>query len=350
MAVLTYKCPNCDAELTFQPESQSFACHYCGSAFSQEKIQEIYPAEETRTIPKEQNPQDSSFQAVSYQCPSCGAEIMTDETTAATFCYYCHNPVTLGSRLSGEWKPDRMIPFAFGKEDAKKTFLSWCKKKFFVDHRFFSESQLEKLSGVYFPFWLVDSKSQVDMVAKANSLRVWRMGDIEYTETSVYELTRSGQVDFSDYGVGALKREEADLLKGILPFDYSKLEDFSAPFLSGFLAEKRNLEKTDVKPQVDSQLREYAETLLRDTTGAFGSVTVQHLTVNEKENRWKYLLLPAWILTYQYRGKTYYFAMNGQTGKINGELPVSKGRLGAMFGIVAGVLSILLMLGGYFLW
>ena len=102
---------------------------------------------------------------VSYSCPSCGAEIMTAESTAATECYYCGNPVVLGSRLSGEFKPDSVIPFALTKDMAVDAFMKMCGKKKFLPAGFANKKQFEKMQGVYFPYWYVDEKMQSSAVA-----------------------------------------------------------------------------------------------------------------------------------------------------------------------------------------
>ncbi len=347
MSVLTCKCPNCDAELTFRPQSQSFVCDYCGSSFTRQEIERLVPEQDNQ--PSE-NPQEDGEEAQSYQCPSCGAQILTTGTTAATYCYYCHNPVTLQGRVSGHWKPDLMIPFAVGEEQAKDRFLRWSRKNPFVDRRFFSQSQLEKLSGVYFPFWLASSQSSLSATATARQFRVWRVGDLEYTETSVYQLSRQGKLRINNYDMPALQRQETSLLEGILTYDYAKAVPFSPAYLSGFQAERRDREKEQLAARLREEQRQNAERLVRDTVGGFQGVSIQNCELSPVGEDWKYLLLPAWILTYQYRGKQYYFAMNGQNGDMNGALPISKGRLATLFGAVSGISLVLLTLGGYFLW
>ena len=282
-----------------------------------------------------------------YTCPNCGAEIITDDTTAATFCFYCHNPVILKGRLSGGMAPDKVIPFSIPKEKVKEQLISWCKSKKYIDDGFFSEMQLEKLTGVYFPFWLVDSDVRATMTAKSNSLKVWVVGDIEYTETSVYALTRSGDVKLSEITVKALDRKDAELLNGVYPYDMSGLKDFNMSFLSGFMAEKRNIEKNAAEPQANEIIRSAAEGQLEGTLSGYGTVTGQNMAVDEVKSDWKYALMPAWTMTYRYKGELYYFAMNGQTGKIAGRVPVSRKKTNRlMWTITAACLVIGALIGG----
>lgn len=109
MPVLIYKCPNCDGDVRFDPESQGFKCEYCESVFSQEELLRYAP-NQSKEAASSCNRNDDKGGAVIYSCPTCGAEIVTDSTTAATFCFYCHNPVVLSGRLEGEYSPDKIIP------------------------------------------------------------------------------------------------------------------------------------------------------------------------------------------------------------------------------------------------
>ena len=157
MAVISFKCPNCDGELIFDPETQKYKCEYCGSKFTQAELDALQPAESEETdagaadgsdeaeqeTTEQQSPdtkkkegEDGGAEAVIYNCPSCGAEIVTDATTAATFCYYCHNPVVLGKRLEGKYLPNKVIPFKISKKEAEKRFLEYVGKKKFVPRHF----------------------------------------------------------------------------------------------------------------------------------------------------------------------------------------------------------------------
>lgn len=360
MAVVTYKCPNCDAELTFRPKSTDFGCEYCGAKFTEAQILDIAQKQgiegggsaETEPAAGADQPGAEEFaqRAVVYNCPSCGAEVITDDTTAASFCFYCHNPVILGGRLSGAFKPDSIIPFSIDKDEVKERLLAWCKKKKFIQKEFMSDMQLEKLSGVYFPFWLVDAKADVHLSAEGRTLRVWRVGEIEYTETSTYALERGGTADFQEITLRGLNRADVRLLEGLYPYNLAALKPFNMGFLSGFLAEKRNVEKTAAQPEVNRIIREGASALLQDTVGGYGAVTTKALNADSASENWRYALLPAWMLTYRYKGELYYFAMNGQTGQIAGRVPASPKKLWGLFGgVAAAVFLVALLIGGFLL-
>lgn len=346
MAVLSYKCPNCDGELKFDPESQQYACEYCGSSFSQQEFEKLQPAkEQEHTAPEESG-------AVIYTCPSCGAEIVTDDTTAATFCFYCHNPVVLSGRLSGELMPDSVIPFAYDKEQAVKKFLDYVGKKRFVPKAFFNKKQIEKLSGVYFPHWMCSWSGNGEMKAEGSKVRVWRSGNTEYTETKYYDVYRRGDIAFRDISKNALKKAEHELVNGVQPFDMEGAKEFSMGYLSGFQAEKRDRERAEFETEVSNEVHRYAERILRDSAAEYTSLRTVHTDIaKEKENfNWKYALLPVWVLTYRAaNGKFFYYAMNGQNGKTYGELPVDYRKVAVTSAIAGAAIMVLGLLGGFLL-
>ena len=129
---ISYKCPNCGGELVYAPEKGGFHCPYCSSDFTEEKIKALYEQREETEAAKGQAAEEKAAardELVQYNCPNCGAVIVTEESTAATFCYYCHNPVVLVGRLSGAEQPQYVLPFAIDRKKALDIFGAWIKKK-----------------------------------------------------------------------------------------------------------------------------------------------------------------------------------------------------------------------------
>lgn len=351
MATTSYKCPSCGAGIHFKPALKKFKCDYCLSEYTEEEIASLSKeeSEENRHDHKETESQkDEKLQG--YICNSCGAEVVTDDTTTATFCYYCHNPVILSSRLEGEFKPRKMIPFKVDKESAKKNFLQWAGNKKFVPKDFTSSSQLEKITGVYLPYWWVDTKAEIDYMGEGKNVRVWRTGDREYTETKKYEIVRQGEMDLNNVGEVAFTKIDRALLNGILPYRETETVEFSKPYLSGFFAEQYDVTKEQAEPMIEGQINRYFSYLKNELVSGYDQVRVINDQLEIKDKQWNYTLLPAWILTYNYHGKAYVFAVNGQTGKSYGELPLSNKRLNSAFGIIFGVTFIALLIGGMIIW
>lgn len=365
MKVVSYKCPNCGGPLTFDADKQKFDCDYCYSEFTETELLQRYKAmddalgdnendkAEKAEASKTQNEnskekKDDSFErdAIFYTCPSCGAEIVTTETTAATECFYCHNPVVLAGRLSGDYKPDCVIPFEISKEKAIEEFSKVCKKKWFLPHGFWNKKQIEKITGVYFPYWYADDDTYINAAARCEKVRSWTVGDSRYTETSIFNVVREGDAAIENMIRGALSKEDAFLLKHVHPYDLSKLREFSMAYLSGYQAEKRDIEKENLQNDIDSEARRRCENLIRGTMNGYTSVTFQSFISDLRKRKWKYTLLPVWMVTYKHLGKLYVYGMNGQTGKIYGQLPISKKRLAIVSVIIAFAILTLGALGG----
>ena len=343
---VAYQCPNCGAGLAFDAAEQKFCCEFCLSEFTEDQISQT-ETEEVRQE-REQARQAYNDSMNEYSCPNCGAQVVADEHTAADYCYYCHNPVVLVGKLSGQMRPDRVVPFQYDKEQAKQRFLKFASKKWFVPRNFFSASQVEKITGVYYPFWITDADTEGSLEADATRLRVWRVGNVEYTETSKFKIRRSGNIHFEDITSSAFSEADKNMLEGVLPYPSEALQEFSMPYLSGYVAKKRDIEREALNGEIKSRMNNYAETLLKRTVSGYSTTSVQDLDLKILKSHWEYSLLPVWVLTYRSKkGKVYTYAMNGYTGKVYGELPVSFAKLGILLASVTAVLTpIFMLLGG----
>lgn len=353
MAVLNYKCPKCGAPLKFNPDNQMFSCEYCYSEFTDKYVQDYYAEREQKQSTEEahdnvinDNAKQQDEDAVLYTCPSCGAEVVTTESTAATQCFYCQNPVVLGGRLSGEFKPNRVVPFKLTKEKAIEAFTALCKKKMFLPKDFGNKSQFEKFQGVYFPYWFIDSQKQASITGKGKKIRTWRSGNKRYTETSIYRVVRGGDLVIKNVFEKALKNESREMLQSVHPFDMTEAVPFSMSYLSGFTAEKRDIDKAEIEQAIEQRIDGYCQQLLKESASEYNSVSVDaYNDVTELES-WNYNLLPVWVTSYKYKGDILLYAINGQTGKTYGKLPVAKGKVALCMALVALGIITLGLLGG----
>lgn len=347
--IITYKCKNCEAGLIFDAEAQLFKCEFCLSKFTELELNDTESAKKAEEKAKET--EDFRKEILEYVCSSCGAEVIADKNTAASFCYYCHNPIVLTDKVSGEFRPTKIIPFKFDKDEAKNTFLRFAKKKWFVPRDYFSGESIDKISGVYYPFWVTDADTDSELRGIGKNVRTWRSGDYRYTETTTYAVGRRGNIHFEDITTSAISTEDKEMLEGILPYPMEDYRDFSMPYLQGYVAKKRDIDREALSSEVKGRMNSYARTILERTTN-YGSLAVNYLDVAVLKSHWEYSLMPIWILTYKKKhktnkkkDKTYVYAMNGSTGKVYGELPVSIPKLilaalGAFIG--AGLLAFLL--------
>ena len=362
MSTETIKCPNCGGPLHFEPEIQKNKCDYCLSEFTNEELREINAAatEDTSGDTSEahdhshvhEHTQDENIEEhlAEYTCDSCGAQVVTEETTATTFCYYCHNPVILIDRISGEFRPDKVIPFTFSREKAINSFTNWAKSYSYVPKSFYSSSQLEKMTGMYVPNWMAETESKIDFQGEGTRLKVWRAGDLEYTEHKKYALNRQGEINVGNITEIALRKIDHSLLSTIAPYDESKAVDFEVAYLNGFFSEKYDIKKDDLKKVIEDRALSYTENLVKDSLSGYDRTNFVKSSIEPNINKWTYILLPVWIMTYKYNGKTYIYAINGQTGKSFGELPLDNKKLSFTTVAIALAVLILLLIGGSYIW
>ncbi|MBU9739424.1 zinc ribbon domain-containing protein [Diplocloster agilis] len=336
--VITYKCPNCGAGLEFDSEKQMLVCVHCGTEKSVEEMEQMEQKESKSAS------QTNDFKM--FHCPVCGAEILTDEHTSATFCSYCGSTALIESRLTDELAPAYVIPFQINREQAKEAYLRWTKKGKFTPREFTSQSTIEKISGIYVPYWIYDYDTHVKLRADCTRIRTERRGDTEYTHTDHFDVYREVAAAFEKVPADASEKMDDDVMDRLEPFDYSAMKQFEMPYLSGYLAEKYNFTEDELKSRIEKRIHQYAASTTRETIGGYASVNVLQENVNMAEKKADYVLLPVWMLNYRYQNKNYQFAMNGQTGKIVGKLPASKGRAAAWFaGVAASVFLVLSVIG-----
>ena len=350
---LGYKCPNCSADLKFNAAKQTFTCEYCDSSFTEAEMKQIAAKQEQyasqRTEEDIKDEAEFAEHTSIYSCDSCGASIMADDNTAATFCYYCHNPVILKGRVSGEFRPSYVLPFQIDRAAAIGHFQSWCRKHWFLPSDFLSAAQQEKITGLYVPFWVTDVDVNGEMDALGKNIRSWSSGNYRYTETREYAVTRKAKIVLRGLPADGASHIEDELMEAVEPFDYKQVRPFAMQYLSGFFAEKYDQDYAAMFPRIQKRAVQASDTLLRGSMKNYTSVSVTRSDIKVMSTSWQYMLLPVWFMTYKYNGKIYEFALNGQTAKFVGTPPLSKGRVAAFAGLIGLVTAAVTVLVGAFL-
>lgn len=350
MRVIEYKCPCCNAGLQFGDKTQQLTCEYCGNEFEIDTIKAFNESEAMKTeenlewSSEEKQVWSETEQQVlhAFQCPSCGGEILTDETDAATFCPYCDNPTILPARLTGDVKPDGVIPFQTSKEDAQAAFLKLTKGKKLLPKFFTSRQRIEKITGMYVPFWLYECNADFNGSYKATRIRTWSDSNYTYTKTDHYMLTRQASAAFSGIPMDGSEKMDDALMESIEPYDYSKVVDFDMAYLTGYLADKYDIPSEKGEDRIRERVNASMNDALQNSLQGYHSVIPANRQLHIANNKAKYVLMPVWILNTNYNGKIYTFAMNGQTGKMVGTFPVCRKRMASWFvKICAGVTLVL---------
>lgn len=341
--VKTLKCLTCGGDLQFNPTLQKWKCEWCDSEFV-EKDLGAGATDDTSAYNTAEEPAEtlSGDNIRIYNCNHCGAEVVTDNVTSATFCVYCQRPVVLVNRLSGEFKPSVVIPFHNTKDKAKETFKNYLKKKRFLPDAYKDDQNIEKLTGVYIPFWIYKGDVSFNVHGEGDIVSVRHSGDYRITKTDIYQIAREGKIKIDNIPVDASTRTPDDIMDSIEPFDFSEIKDFSSHYLSGFLAERYDEDKEKLYDRAKIRFEGSAENKIKDSLTKYSAV---RRNINKKriDNlSSKYGLLPVWLLYSNYKNKQYIYAMNGQSGKMIGNLPVDGGKVfkfGAIVFAISGILG-----------
>ncbi|MBQ8074837.1 MAG: hypothetical protein IJ237_02525 [Oscillospiraceae bacterium] len=309
-----YKCPSCGAGLEFDSTLQEMKCPYC---------QSVFPVEDFLEVPADTGNQATDTDRFGmYRCETCGAEIIAEESTAATNCPYCSNPVILTGQVSGEWMPDYIIPFQLDKEAAKAALRKHLKGKKLLPKVFTTEHHLDEVKGVYVPFWLFDTTAEAGASYAMTKTRLWSDSHYEYTETSDFEAVRSGTIRFENIPADGARKMADDLMESLETFDFQSAVPFDPVYMAGYFADKYDVSAEENLDRITERIKTSAFDALLNTVQGYETVRQTNGTVRLRDTQIKYAMYPVWILNTTWRGQNYRFAMNGQTGKLVGDLPI----------------------------
>lgn len=373
-----YPCPNCGGRLYFDGTIGKLRCEYCDSTFDPSVIDARYAASQSQADARaasdaqpmraraaaSQDPVQAYLQYSrldgaqnlrAYNCSSCGAQLMVDQATAVTTCPYCGSNTVLPGQLSDVLKPDLVIPFRKSKEDAVAALTQYYGNKRFLPDAFTSESHIEEVQGVYVPFWLFSGSVSGEVVFGGTKTMTWEDRNYIYTNTDHYDLHRAGRIGFGRVPVDGSTRMPDAHMDAIEPYDYGELTPFSIAALLGYVTDRYDLTAEDCAPRANKRVETTYMAALQQTARGFGGLHVKSSAVRTNWKSVSYALLPVWMLHTTWNGGDYLFAMNGQTGKLIGDLPIDTGKVVARFFViflpllVLCVAIVLFVFGGYHL-
>lgn len=344
----TYVCPNCKGALIFDTVNQTLKCQYCFSSYSQEELDVLLEKERQENLFKETNDsvENDSNNMDSYRCSSCGAEILADENTTATFCIYCKSPTIIKGKFTGKFKPKSLIPFKIDKNSVKEMYSKWIKKRIFAPNEFKSKEEIDKITGLYVPFWIFDIDTMGSIQALCTSNRYWSDKNYDYTEISSFDVWREGAASYSKIPIDGLKELDNSSVRQIEPYDYNDLVDFSMMYMPGFLAESFDVEESEAEIEAKGRAEGFISDDLEKTMSGYSTTIEQNRNITTTIREQSYTLFPVYILTNEHKGKNYTFLLNGQTGKISGTTPIDKYKVVKFFLKVTGILLPIVALGG----
>lgn len=326
------KCSSCDGALEFNAQTGKMECRFCGNSYVPEQgnsSQKIFYKRET-------------MECNIYACTSCGAQLAVNRVESSSFCAYCGQPTIVFSRVSQELKPDYIIPFRITKEQAFNIVRQRFAKGAVVP-KAIKEFKIEKMRGIYIPYFIYD------IVYRDTKTLT---GEVDYAvaKSKKYYI-RQAEGEFKGIVYDASKQLNDELAIRLEPYDLGGVKPFAPEYLSGFYADKYDLDWQEVEAYGAARAKQFFDIEMKKSVKA-DSVYLLNLGKPSYEfQKIQYALMPVWFITFRYKNEPYTILINGQTGKMVGSVPIDAGNLwtvffASLFGIsIAGTFLIALYCG-----
>lgn len=314
MEIVDNKCPTCGSSIEFDISTQNWKCKHCRNNFTIEDMKKV-----------KHNTKKSLNELL---CPTCNAILLTNENDISTKCIYCRNNVIINKTSDKVPIPDKIIPFRIGKKETKKIIKEYLEDKQFLPKDFSVNKYINDIQGIYIPFWLYKNKYKVSV--RKNYMR-----------------HDKAEVEFENIPFDANKHLNNKVTSSLEPFDYKELIKFNSAYLSGFMAQKYDVDESSGRKDVKDRCTSTIEMLFKDANSKYYEPQIELIQETLIEEKAYYALLPIWLLNFKYNNNEYLIAINGQTGKITASLPVdetklSKQKLKIMF--ITFIISILIFI------
>lgn len=359
-----YNCKSCGAELYWDSNANCLKCEYCDAEYQPDDFGEADVESPQETTQKKMEPEKAdeyakatddsdSIELVVYKCSHCNAEIVTAKSTIATTCAYCGRAISMTDKLVDNFKPDAVIPFLFDETKAKEAYKKYIHSSFLTPKDFGKESVIKKMKGVYVPFWLHSFEQTTNAVVYGENMVSSRRGDDKIIDHHMYHISVDASGTFTNIPTDALKNLDNALMDALEPFDYNKLEEFNPAYMAGFYAEEYNEDEDTTLGRATERAKQTMLSGVEREAGAYGVKYIKSSNEKISDRKSRYAMLPVWLLNVEYKKKDYLFAVNGETGKIVGKLPIDVGKLisvaAAAFAgsyVLLVLLKLLLLIGG----
>ena len=331
MPNIQLKCPCCGGTLEFDNKTQNVVCPYCDSQFTSEDLKaysdDLASDKQDDTAWDESRVQEYTNEEMKgmkiYSCDSCGGEIIVDETTSSTKCPYCGNNLVVSKELSGDLRPNYVIPFKNDKDQAITNLKQFFRKKPLLPGSFSKENVIQETKNLYVPFWIFDADVDGKVRFKGEVRRTWSDSNYNYKETKYYSITRGGSIAFDHVPVDGSSKIEDKLMESIEPYDFSQAEEFNIAYLAGIAADRYDVDKEVTFNRATQRFRDGTIEAFKNDIDGYSNISVEDSNIQLSNTKASYALYPVWLLSSKWREKNYMFAVNGQTGKVTGDLPIS---------------------------
>ena len=334
--IRTFPCSGCGARLAFAPGTRELVCESCGTrnaiAENDGRIEELDFDEYLEGLEE----RAETFERETVKCEKCGAEQQLPPNHFAAACAFCAAPLVSKSYARRSIKPRAMVPFQVDRKRAQDEFRRWVAGLWLAPKELKRYAQSDAaLSGTYLPYWTYDCRTESSYTGERGedyytdeSYATRNSAGETVTATRRVKHTRwtpaSGSVEHfhDDVMVLASQSLPPSLRGAASAWNLKGLVPYQPEFVSGYRAEAYQTGLRDgfaaAKQSIDARIHG----LIREDIGG-DQQRVHQVATRYGDVTFKHVLLPVWVSAYRFRDKTYRFLVNGQTGEVAGESPLS---------------------------
>lgn len=334
-----YPCLSCGADLRFAPGQDRLVCDHCGH------VQEIPRATGRGTVRLREIPLEAGLKTglaaeemeehKTLSCPNCGASIEVSGANHATQCPFCATPVVSDTGTRRLIKPQGVVPFVLSEAQAREALTRWLGRLWFAPSGLVQYARKgRRMTGIYAPFWTFDAASRTrytgqrgDAYYETQQVRVHVNGQWETRSEQVRQIRWSpvsGRVarDFDDVLIYAARSLPPAYMSALQPWELGDLFPYSPDYLAGFEAEGYTVELHEGHHLARAEMVRVIQSDVRRDIGG-DEQRIGTMDPEFSAETFKHILLPIWTAAYKYRGRSYRFVVNAQSGRVQGDRPWS---------------------------
>ncbi len=344
-----FPCDTCGSDLRFDPAAGLLNCDHCGNQEHLEGHGDISPSEAIRELDfraalEARLPEAETEEIRTSSCTNCGAQVVFADQSHAEECPFCATPVVTDTGASRQIKPKAALPFALEERAAHKEMNAWLGKLWFAPAGLQEYARKgRKMNGIYVPYWTYDADTKSSYSGQRGTIyyetkSVTVNGKSQTRRVQKIRWRRvSGRVArfFDDVLVLASRSLPKKYTDALAPWDLSQLEPYRPEYLAGFNSEGYVVELADGYSEARNLMDQIIRRDIKFDIGG-DRQRISSVDTNVSDVTFKHILLPVWMAAYKYRGKTYRFVVNGQTGRVQGERPWSVWKI--TFAVLAGLI------------